>query len=767
MKIRKLSKILLYLSIVFTSALNPVFAADSFIIEDIRIEGLHRFTPGTVFNYLPMKVGDEFNDHRSGEGVRALFKTGLFDDVRLQRDGNVLVVIVKERATIGSIELKGNEDIDTDELIDSLRQVGFAEGRVFDQSQLDLLERELRRQYFSLGKYGVKIKSNVKELDNNIVNVVIDISEGLAARIKQINIVGNQAFKEKKLLKQFKLSTSTYFSFFTKVDQYSKQKLSADLESLRSFYLDHGYINFNIDSTQVSITPDKKDIYITVNIAEGEQFLVSEVKLAGDLIVPEEDLFGLVEIHKGELFSRKYLTNSTTNLTDAMGNEGYAFANVNAVPDINKDEKTVSITFFIDPGKRVYVRRISFAGNTRTRDEVLRREMRQAEGGWVSTTKVQRGRVRLQRLGFFKEVNVETPAVPGTTDQVDVNYSVVENPSGQLSLGLGFSQNQGLIFQTNITQDNFLGSGKRISFAFSNSEVNTQYAIGYTNPYWTIDGISRGFDAFYRETNASNANVTRFDSKVFGGTMGFGIPVTEYNFLHTALTYENTQIETDTAVASEVLDFIGVNGDQFDILRVTGSFSYDTRNKAILPDKGILHRISTEATIPSFGNSLEFFKVQYRTQWFTEIAEDYIFSLKGDVGYGDSYSSNQLFPFFENFYAGGPKSVRGYEENTLGPKDSLGRPLGGNLRLFAGAEVIIPVPFFRDIKNLRFSSFMDAGNVYGIDEDFDVGELRYSAGVAGIWVSPFGLISVSIAQPFGDKSGDEIQQFQFTFGTSF
>ncbi len=767
MKIRNLSNILLYFAIAFTSALNPVFAADSFVIEDIRIEGLQRFTPGTVFNYLPMKVGDEFNDHRSGEAVRALFKTGLFDDVRLQRDGKVLIIVVKERPTIGVIELKGNEDIKSEDLIDSLRQVGFAEGRVFDKSQLDMLERELRRQYFSLGKYGVKIKSTVTETGINIVNVTIDVSEGLAARIKQINIVGNQTFKEKKLLKQFKLSSPTFLSFFTKVDQYSKQKLSADLESLRSFYLDHGYINFNIDSTQVSITPDKKDIYITVNIVEGDQYLVSEVKLAGDLIVPEEDLFGLVEIHKGELFSRKFLTNSTTNLTDALGNEGYAFANVNAVPDINKEEKNVSITFFIDPGKRVYVRRISFAGNTKTRGEVLRREMRQAEGGWVSTTKVQRGKVRLQRLGYFKDVNVETPAVPGTTDQVDVNYTVEENPSGQLSLGLGASQSQGLILQTSISQDNFLGSGKRINFAFSNSDVNTRYAIGYTNPYWTIDGISRGFDVFYQKTNASNANVTRFDSTVFGGALAFGIPVTEFNFLNTTISYEGTEIDTDFGVATEVRDFIAIHGDQFDILRSSSSFSYDSRNRKILPDAGSLHRISAEVTFPSFGNSLEFYKLQYRTQWFTEIVEDYIFSVKGDIGYGDSYGDGQAFPFFENFYAGGPKSVRGYEENTLGPKDSLGRPLGGNLRLFAGAEVIIPVPFFRDIKNLRFSSFFDVGNVYGIDEDFDVGELRYSAGVAGIWVSPFGLISVSIAQPFGDDAEDETQPFQFTFGTSF
>lgn len=757
----------LYILFAYFILVVPAQAAEDFIIEDIRVEGLQRLTPGTVFNYLPMKVGDEFNDRRSGEVVRVLFKTGLFDDVRLERDGNVLVVIVKERPSIASITLNGNDDIKTDELIDGLRQVGFAEGRVFDKSQLDALERELRRQYFSLGKYAVRIKSTVTELENNRVDVVIDISEGLAAKIRQINIVGNKAFDEDELLDQFKLSTPTLFSFFTKVDQYSKQKLSADLESLRSYYLDHGYVNFNIDSTQVSITPDKKDIYITVNITEGEQFIVSKVELAGDLIVPEEDLFKQIRITKGDLFSRKGVTETTTNLTDVIGNEGYAFANVNAVPEIDRENKTVAITFFIDPGKRVYVRRINFSGNTRTRDEVLRREMRQQEGAWISTTKVQRGRVRLQRLGYFKEVNVETPAVPGEPDQVDVNYSVVENPSGQFLAGLGFSQSQGLIFQTSVSQDNFLGSGKNITFAFNNSEVNRQFTLGYTNPYYTIDGISRGFTGTYRETDASNANVTRFDSKIWGGGVNFGIPVTEFNTLFASLDYENTDIDTGSVVSTEVQEFININGNQFDVLRLSSSFTYDTRNSAYFADAGVLHRLSAEVGLPGLPDSLEFYKVAYRTQWFTELIEDYVFTFKGDIGYGDKYGDTEIYPFFENFYAGGPKSVRGYEENTLGPKDSLGRPLGGNLRVFAGAEVILPVPFLEDLKSFRMSGFFDAGNVYGINQDFDAGELRYSAGIAGIWVSPFGVLSVSVAQPIGDEAGDETQPLQFTFGTNF
>ena len=759
-----LNRSLYFLLLLFT-LFESAYAAQEFVIEDIRVEGLQRITPGTVFNYLPIKVGDTFDDSRSGEAVRALFKTGFFDDVRLERDGGILVFILKERPTIGSIALNGNEDINSEDLIDGLRQIGFAEGRVFNQAQLEKLEQELQRQYFSLGKYAVDIESTVTPIDNNRVSVVIDISEGIAARISQINIVGNEAFSEKKLLKLFKLSTPTFFSFFTKVDQYSRQKLSGDIEALRSFYLDNGYINFSIESTQVSITPDKKDVYITVNITEGEPYFISEVKLAGDLILPEEDLFELVDIRKGELFSRKNLAKSTDAITDKIGTEGYAFANVNSIPDIDNEAKTVSVTFFIDPGKRAYVRRISFSGNTRTRDEVIRREMRQQEGAWISTKNVERGKIRLQRLGYFDVVNVETPAVPGTTDQVDVNYSVVEKASGQIGAGIGYSQSGGVIFQTSITQDNFLGSGKRISFTFNNSDINRQFGLGFTDPYWTEDGISRSLNGFYRQTEGLDANVTAFDNRVWGGGVAFGIPVTELNVLHTSLSYENTEIDNDGLFAQEILDFIVQNGSQYDILKAGAGFSYDTRNKAILPDKGTVHRINAEIALPFVGNSLEFYKLSYKTQWYTNLLEEYIFSLKGVIGYGDSYGDTTELPFFENFYAGGPRSVRGYEENTLGPKDSFGRPIGGNVELTGGAEIILPVPFFKDVKSIRIAGFLDVGNVY--DNEIELGSLRYSAGVSGIWVSPFGIVSVSISQPFNDEPGDDLQAFQFTFGSSF
>lgn len=745
-----------------------VQAAEKFVIEDIRIEGLERITPGTVFNYLPVQVGDEFDDALSADAVRSLFETGFFNDVRLERDGNVLVVVVEERPSIGSITVTGNKDIKTEDLMTGLRQVGFAEGRVFDQSLLDKVEQELRRQYFSLGKYAVKLDTEVNELDNNRVGISINISEGKTARIKEINIVGNEAFDSDDLVDEFSLTTPTLFSFITKSDQYSRQKLAGDLEALRSYYLDRGYVNFNVDSTQVSITPDKKDIYITINVTEGEQFSIDEIKLAGELILPKEELIEQIEVYRGDVFSRKKVQTTGSNLTDALGNKGYAFANVNAIPEIDDENKTVDLTFFIDPGKRAYVRRITFSGNSKTRDEVLRREMRQQESAWVSTKKIERGKVRLQKLGYFRNVNVETPAVPGTTDQVDVNYSVEEMPSGNLLAGVGFSQSQGLIFQTSVTQDNFLGSGKRVSFSFNNSDVNRRFGLGYTNPYYTVDGISRGFNAFYQETDAFEANITQFDSTVWGGGVNFGVPISEFNFLRFNLDYENTEIEANPAFASrEVIDFIDEKGGQFDILRFGSSFTYDSRNKAILPDSGTLQRIRGEVALPFLGDSLEFYKVDYRQEWFFPLIEDYILNLNSQVGYGDGLGDTDELPFFENFYAGGPRTVRGYEENTLGPLDSRGRPLGGNLKLVAGAEVILPVPFLRDVESVRVSGFFDAGNVYAPEDDVDLGELRYSAGLSGIWISPFGVVSVSIAAPIGSQSEDDTQPFQFTFGTSF
>ncbi|MGE0860301.1 MAG: outer membrane protein assembly factor BamA [Gammaproteobacteria bacterium] len=741
-------------------------AADAFVVDDIRVEGLDRISPGAIFNYLPISVGDSVDDKRSRDAVRALFKTGLFKDVRLERDGDVLVVIVQERETISDITFEGNKAIKTEDLLKGLKDVGFAKGEVFNESKLDKVRQELKRQYYANGKYGVRIEDELIPVDDRTVEVAFTISEGEAARIKQINIIGNEAFTDEQIRENFKLNTPNWISWFTKDDQYSKQKLAGDLEMLRSLYNDNGYLNFSVDSTQVSITPDRKDVYVTVNVTEGEKFVVGDVKLAGTLIVKPEDLFKLVITRKGMTFSRKDLTATSKAITDRLGDEGYAFANVNAIPDIDNKNRVAGITYFVDPGQRVYVRRVNFFGNAKTRDEVLRREMRQLEGGWISTAKVERSKVRLRRLGFFEDVNVETPAVPGSTDQVDVNFTVKERPSGNLMLGLGFSQSAGIIFNTNVQQDNFLGTGKSVSFAFANSEINQVFRLGYMNPYWTVDGVARGFDLTYQKTDAGNTNIIRYDTRTLSGGMNFGVPITEYHFINFGASYESTEINTNPLFLDPIIaNFLAREGNSYNLIRITGGFSYDTRNAAIFPDRGTLQRIRGDITVP--GGDLTFFKVNYDSRYFIPLARNYILMLRGELGYGDAYGDTTELPFFENFYAGGPRTVRGYQENSLGPEDIFGRALGGNIEVVGGAEVIIPVPFLAEFKSVRLSTFFDAGNVWSADDRFEISDVRMSAGLSGIWMSPFGMLSVSVAQPFRDQPGDEVQRFQFNFGTQF
>ncbi len=749
--------------------------ADEFIVDDIRVNGLHRIAPGTVFNYLPVTVGDRVNEKRSQEAVRALFKTGFFKDVKLERDGDVLVVSLVERESIADITFKGNKAIKTEDLVKGLSETGFAKGEVFNEGKLDKVTQELRRQYYSNGKYGVKIEPKVIPLDDNTVTVAFNIFEGEAARIRQINIIGNKVFSDKELLGTFKLTTPDWLSWFSKNDQYSKQKLGGDLESLRSKYQDNGYLDFHVESTQVSITPDKADVYITINIAEGEQYTISEVKLAGELIVKEGELFKQVATRKGALFSRKEVTQTTKNITDRLGEEGYAFANVNSIPKLDRKTRQVSLSYYVDPGQRVYVRRVNFFGNAKTRDEVLRREMRQMEGGWISTAKVDRSKVRLQRLGYFEEVSVETPAVPGSVDQVDVNIKVKERPSGNLMLGVGFSQSQGIIFNTNLTQSNFLGSGKNVNLAFNNSEVNRTFRVGYVDPFWTIDGISRGFNLGWSESQpgARLNNVTRFSSRVASAGMNFGIPLTEFNTIGFGASFEDTQIGIDPNFLSlEVARFIALEGSKFKTIRFNSQFSYDTRNSAIFPTKGTLQQIRIELAAPP--GDLNYWKVDVDSRVFLPIYKEYVLLIKGLMGYGDAYGNTFELPFFENFYGGGPRSVRGFQESSLGPKDQFGDSQGGNLSLVGNAELILPIPGLKELKSVRLTAFFDAGNVYSTKgtfftapEDLDLSKLRTSTGLSGVWLSPFGMLSVSIAQPLNDQPKDKIQKFQFTFGTSF
>ncbi|WP_455234014.1 outer membrane protein assembly factor BamA [Thiogranum longum] len=743
----------------------PALGFEAFQVQDIRVEGLQRISPGTVFNFLPVKVGDQFTRLESERAIKSLYKSGYFKDIKLQRDGNVLVVLVQERPAISSIDIQGNDDIETEPLLESLKDIGFAEGSVFNRSLLEKVEQELERQYFSRGKYGVKIETTVTPLERNRVGILIDVSEGAVAKIKQINIVGNSVFEDETLLDELELSTPGWLSFYTKDDQYSKQKLAADLETLRSYYQDRGYIKFNIDSTQVSITPDKKDIYITINISEGDQYKVSAIKLSGDLVIAPEELFPAFQLNAGDVFSRKRVTETVTRISDRLGNEGYAFANVNTVPDVNEETREVALTFFLDPGKRVYVRRINFAGNTKTRDEVLRQEMRQLEGGWFSAQKVERSRTRLQRLGYFEEVNVETPAVPGSTDQVDVNFSVTEQPSGSISVGIGFSQTSGVLLNGSITQDNFLGSGKRVSAAVNTSSVNRLVSFSYLNPYYTIDGVSRGFGLFYRETDANEANVADYTTDALGANVNYGFPVNEFDSFRFSIQADSLKLDVGNFASDEIRDFVDEHGDSFKSLGVSGAWSHDTRNRRIFPSKGGAQTIGFETKIP--GSELEYYKINLDAQHYVPLTRLFVFKANAEVGYGDGFGDFSELPFFENFYAGGVRSVRGYEDNSLGPRDSDDDPLGGSFRTVGNLEIVFPPPFFTETNSTRLSTFFDIGNVFPGVEDFDSSDLRMSAGIAGTWLSPVGPLSVSYAIPFNDESDDDTQEFQFTLGAGF
>lgn len=740
-------------------------AFEAFTVQDIRVEGLNRISPGTVFNYLPINVGDTFTRRDSEKIIRELFKSGYFKNIHLERDASVLVVVVVERPAIASIKIQGNKDIESEPLLESLKDIGFAEGNVFNRSLLEKVKQELERQYFSRGKYGVKIESTVTPLEENRVSILLDVSEGVVARIRQINIVGNKVFDEKTLLKEFQQKTTNWLSFYTKSDQYSKQKLAADLEALRSYYQDRGYINFNVESTQASITANKKDIYITINVVEGEQYHISVVKLSGELMVEPETLYPAFQVNAGDVFSRKKVTETVTKVSDILGNEGFAFANVNTVPDVDEETREVALTFFVDPGKRVYVRRINFAGNTKTRDIVLRQEMRQLEGGWFSAKQVERSRTRLQRLGFFEEVNVETPAVPGATDQVDVNYSVTEQPSGSVSLGLGFAQSSGVILNGSISQDNFLGTGKRLSLSANTSKVNRLISFSYTNPYYTMDGVSRGFGAYYRKTDANNANIADYRTDAYGANLSYGFPTNEFDFFRFTLDAEDLELKTGDFPSQEIVDFIDDHGDRFKSLGINANWSHDTRNRKIFPTIGGVYRFNVESKIP--GSELTFYKIDMRAQQFVPLTSLFTFTTKVDVGYGDGFGDFDQLPFFENYFAGGVRSVRGYQDNTLGPRDNENDPLGGSFRTVGNAEIIFPPPFLQESNTVRMSTFFDIGNVFAGTESFDAGDLRMSIGIGVSWLSPVGPLSVSYALPFNDQSEDETQAFQFTLGAGF
>ena len=754
------------LNIIILLLLSSAAFAESFVIKEIRVEGLQRLSAGTVFNYIPLKVGDEISDSDAKTIIRALYKSKYFNDVGVEAEDGVLIINVSERPAISSIEFVGNKDLGSEDLSKSLREIGFSEGQVYDKAMLERVQLELQRQYFSRGKYGITIESKVTALPENRVGILITMGEGTVTTIGDINIVGNISYEEEDLLLEFQSTTGNLFSIVTRDNQYSRPKLSADLESLRSFYLDRGYVDFVVESTQVSITDDKKEMFVTINISEGQQYKIKEVRLAGDLIVKEEELFKLVVIKKDAIFSRKQVTQSSEYLTNRLGNEGYAFANINAVPKIDKEERSVALTFFVDPGRRAYVRRINIVGNSKTRDEVVRRELRQQEAAYISTLDVEDSRAFIQRLGYFEDVNVEMTPVAGTSDQVDLDFKVIEQSSGNLSAGVGFSDSDGLVINANLTQKNFMGSGKHISFGFNNGDVNTTYSVGYTNPFATVDGISQGYGAFFSETNADEANIASFSTDTYGASTTFGVPIAKNDRISLSLGYENTTIHLPkVSTVSRYNKFIAREGDEYDTFSAVLGWTNNTRNNPVLPTSGKLQRLSTMVTLP--GGSLQYYKLNYEDRRYEPLSEDLTLAYGGKLAYGDAYGSTENYPFFQNFYAGGQKSVRGFKSNTIGLREN-NESLGGNFLVSGGTEIIFPVPFVKKkIRSFRLSGFIDVGNVYAEDEDFDAGLLRYSAGLSAIWISPFGPVSISLARPFNEQKDDETEFFQFAVGSTF
>ncbi|MBV8208980.1 MAG: outer membrane protein assembly factor BamA [Burkholderiaceae bacterium] len=733
-----------------------------FVIRDIRVEGAQRADVGTVFGYLPLRVGDRYDPTKGVAAIQALYASGLFKDVRLDADGDVLVVVVEERPAVASIELAGMHAFDKDQVNKSLKEVGLAQGRIYDRSLLERAEQELKRQYLSNGRYGVKITTTVSPLERNRVAITISIDEGEVARIREIRFTGNHAFSDSELLDQLELSTPGWLTWYTGHDKYARQKLQADEETLRSFYLARGYLDFHIESTQVSISPDKQDIHITINLLEGERYRVSGVKLAGELLGLDDELSKLIDVKPGEIYNGERINNIAKAVTDRLSVLGYAFANANPVPDANKEKREVAFTILVDPGRRAYVRHVNIAGNTRTRDEVIRREIRQFESGWYDSEKVKLSRDRVDRLGFFEKVEVETPAVPGTQDQVDVNVTVKERPTGTIQAGLGYSSTEHLVISGSYTQQNVLGTGHAIGVQVNTSTATRTIALSHQDPYVTIDGVSRSEEIYRRDSNLAKLGLATVDLGTTGGTLRWGVPFTEFDTVFFGVGVESTDITLTAASPFRYIDYVNRFGSSAAALLGTVGWSRDSRDNILTPQRGRYQRAFLELGTPVL--DLEYYKLTYQYQQFQPLTNKFTLAFNGQAGYGGGYGDKE-YPLFKNFYVGGIGSVRGFEAGSLGPRDANGDPLGGVKELNGSMEALVTLPGAD--RSLRGLTFLDAGNVWGVGEAVRFADLRAAVGIGVAWISPIGPLKVSIAEPIKHQSIDRIQRFQFQIGTGF
>lgn len=783
-------KIRLFLSLVL---LCPAIAlAQTFTIEDLRVEGLQRVSAGSVFAAVPVRVGDQADEAAIQETIRSLFRTGFFNDIAVYRDANVLVIEVSERPAVSEINLEGNKVLKDEDLLDSLRDTGLSEGQIFKPATLDSLGKELGRVYVSQGHYGAEIETEVRELPRNRVAIDITIGEGKQARIKEINIVGNETFEEEDLLDLFESGVPKWFPWFSSIDKYSREKLTGDLETLESHYLDLGYLRFNIDSTQVSVSPDKLSVFVTINISEGDLYTVSNVDLLGDMVIPEPLIRIRTFVRPGQNFSQALITASKDAISNRLNNEGYAFAEVSEILDINDEEKTVDVTFFIDPQMRTYVRRIEYRGNTRTQGEVLRREMRQMESAVASTQLIDSGKVRLDRLGFFSSVESETVPVPGTNDEVDVIYTVEEQPSGSISASIGYAQTVGAIIGLNLQENNFLGSGNQVSLGINRSTYQRSLNFSYLDPYYTEDGVAAGYSVYLRQTDYGELQIARYTNDVAGLRVNYSYPLSEVSRLQLGFGYEQLKLGVGSFASDEIKSFVDDTG-RFNQFKVNGGWSRVTLNRGMFADRGSSQSLSLDMSVP--GSDAPYVKATYDAQRFVPVGP-LTMRFSTTLGIGQSLESNKRLPFFENYYAGGFGSVRGFERSTLGPRESpayqinddgevrvvsRANPIGGNALVTGTAEILIPMPFLPNPNSVRATAFIDAGNVFDTDcgprqaycYKPDIAELRYSYGLSATWLSGFGPMSFSFGRSENAGTGtlnvrdEESEFFQFTLGQTF
>jgi outer membrane protein insertion porin family len=765
---------------------NNVFVlpahADSFTVDKIKIEGLQRLPDGTLLNYLPIVVGDPIDDNQVTFAISELYKTGFFADVKLLRENNTLVVQVVERPSIAEVTFSGNSDIDDEALKDALVDIGVTRGQIYNRSLLEKLTLELERVYFSQGKYGVKINADIAELDQNRVDIEITISEGQVALIKHINIVGNDVYDDDTLLDELESGVPSAWAILSSADDYSKPKLNGDLERIRSYYLDRGYIKFTIESTQVSITPDKQDIYITINVSEGERYTISSSDLTGEMVVNRQTMQSQILTRQGMVFSRSLMTTTKKRLEDQMGRIGYAFSTVQITPVIDDEKKQVALTYHVVPGEKVYVRRINIFGNDSTHDSVYRREMRLMEGSILASNLLERSKIRIQRLPYVGAINISTIPVPGTSNQVDLKVQLEEKLAGSFNIGAGFSQTQGFVFNVGLTQENLFGTGKRLVLNINTDRANTIYSAAYTNPYYTLDGISRTLSVSFRDRDAAEELINNFQTNSGDVSISYGIPLSEFNTLSLGYGYSYIKITPSTVNPStDVTDFIESNDGKtaYNSLTLNTSFSHDTRNRTVFATAGTQHIIAMNMTIP--GSELEYYKVSYRSNTYIGVTSATTLLLRSNLAYGDGYGSTDGLPFFERYFAGGIRTVRGFESNSLGPRDpnpDNNFAIGGNMRVTAGADYIFPVPFVeKPPSSLRLSAFFDVGNVFlqgsptfdagSSETGFQLDQLRSSVGVSMVWISPIGPLRFSYAKTLNDVPGDDLRAFQFSIGSTF